>query len=89
LALADSEQEVHLAAHVGTSFALQTVFYGINEKALEMPKANVQALAFIETMAVGLTYKASESYPEGTARSMSENAIGALLAVGVCYTFEF
>lgn len=89
-ASADPEQNVHFAAHVGTSFAIQTTAYGFNKKVLNMSKADAEWLAFAETMIIGSIYKVSERAPPGDLfRAEGENAIGIGLAIGVHYTFEF
>ena len=87
---ADPQDEaLHFAAHAGTSFALQETLYGVNEKELGMTRREAQLTAFAETMLLGLAYKASQSFPTDTGKSMLYNAIGAGLSIGVSYTFEF
>src|SRR5437016_5711297 len=81
---------VHLAAHTGSSFALQTAFYGLNKKILKMNPTVSEVVAFIETMTVGYIYKFSENAGEDdTFRAMSENALGAGLAIGAHITLHF
>ncbi len=81
--------DVHFAAHVGTAFALQTGFYGVNEKWIGLSKRDAELLAFAEMMAVGFLYKRNEGLPRGTWTSVGENAVGGVLAIGVHVTFGF
>ncbi len=84
------DDEVHFAAHVGTSFALQTVFYGINSRAFQMSKPWSEVCAAVETLAIGFAYKYEENADsDATRTSMAENAIGVGLAIGTHYVFHF
>lgn len=89
-ALADHEDLVHLTAHVGASYALQTVFYGFNNKVLKINKLDSEGLAFLSTMAIGYLYKLSENASsQSVAVAMSENMLGSFLAIGTHLTFHF
>lgn len=79
----------HFAAHVGTAFTLQTTLYGANSRWLGMSKTNAELLSFAEMMVVGFAYKQNEGMPTGTAQSITQNAIGGALAIGVHITFVF
>lgn len=85
----DDEANVHFMAHAGTSFALETMFYGINKKEFGMSRGESLGLAFAETMALGLLYKVAEGTPANTGRAMIENAVGAGAAIGLNFVFEF
>jgi hypothetical protein len=81
---------VHFTAHAGSSFALQTIFYGFNKKALKENTIKSEGLALLETLAIGLIYKASEHAPLGeTSVSMAENVIGCASAIATHVTFDF
>ena len=56
MAYGDPETDLHATAHIGASFALQTVFYGVN-KELGLSKPRAEALAYAETMLIGFVYK--------------------------------
>ena len=58
---ADHNDDVHLTAHVGASFALDTFFYGFNKKALHMDNTSAKVFAGFTTVLVGALYKASEN----------------------------
>ena len=84
------EDLVHLSAHSGTSFALQTVFYGVNSKWLGINKPSSEVLAMAETLAIGFLYKQSESAsPNQTRTSMEENLVGVAGAIGTHIVFQF
>lgn len=84
------EALVHLTAHAGASFALQTAFYGANSRWLEMSSPSAQGLAFLETMAIGFAYKLSENADSAsTTTAMAENLLGSALAVATQVTFKF
>lgn len=87
LAYAEPESQVHFAAHAGTSFALDTIAYGVNKHiGAPMPKT----AAFVETMVIGLLYKYSEHTPtRGYIVPMSENIVGAGAATLTIVVFEF
>jgi len=84
------EAFVHATAHIGASFALQTVFYGMSKEFLGYSFIGNESLALVETLLVGFAYKASENAPFAeTATSMTQNTVGALLAIGTHLTFHF
>lgn len=83
---------VHLTAHTGASYALQTVFYGVNTRALKLSAGEAEALALVETLAIGLLYKAVESESstgDDVLRATTQNALGAGLAIGTHVLFKF
>lgn len=85
-----NDELLHIAAHVGSSYILQTVFYGINTEALKMNKPTAEALALIETLAIGLAYKLNEPASiENTMNSMFYNSVGSTLAIGTHIVFKF
>ncbi len=79
----------HFAAHAGTSFALQTVFYGVNNQYFGLSKPWAEGLGFAETLAIGFAYKALETNPPNTGTAMLENSVGALGAIGTHVVFHF
>lgn len=87
-AQADQHQAlVHGTAHIGASYTLQTVFYGFNSRVLEMSKPRAQLTSLVATLLVGYAYKLHS--PGGLETSMGQNAIGAGLAIGTHWIFEF
>lgn len=86
---AQPDDQTHLAAHVGTAFAIQTVAYGVN-RSLGMSKTAAEALGLVETLAIGLIYKSTEhASGKDTLRATEENALGAGLAIMTHITFSF
>lgn len=83
------EDSLHLVAHVGGSFVLQTGFYGINSRWLGMDPAPAEFLAFMETFSVGLAYKAAQHWPSDTNQSLGYDAIGSATAAICHVTFNF
>jgi len=84
------EDEVHLAAHTGASYALQTVFYGFNNRVLKFNKPISEAVAAIETLGIGFLYKFGETADaSSTEKAMLENTLGVGLAVGTHIVFQF
>lgn len=85
----DADGETHLAAHIGTSFAIQTVAYGLN-RTLGMSRMNAELVGLVETLAIGYMYKLGEHSPASDVnRAMGENALGAGLAIVTHFTFSF
>jgi hypothetical protein len=80
---------MHMSAHTGVSFALQTGFYGINSRWLGMDNEAAQVVGFLETMAVGWVYKDLQGFPSDTGRAMGFNALGAGSAILTQVTFRF
>jgi len=88
-ALADGHDDfVHLTAHAGASFALQTIFYGVNSRAFSLSPPLAEGIALLETLAVGLLYKGSEG-DAGNLTSFTQNMLGSTLAVGTHLVFKF
>ena len=89
-ARADHDAFVHLTAHVGASYTLQTVFYGINNKIQKFGRVDSEALALLSTMAIGYAYKMSEHAPsKDVRRAMGQNLLGSALAIGTHIVFKF
>lgn len=81
---------VHLTAHVGASYTLQTIFYGIGSRGLGMTTLGAESFALASTMAIGFAYKLTENAPASdVARAMAQNLAGSLLAIGTHITFHF
>jgi hypothetical protein len=90
---------LHLAAHVGSSYAINTMAYGacykggLLRRLQENPDDNVPCvmLSAFTTLMIGFAYKQFESnvgFPD-MARSMSYNALGTALSIGSIYVFKF
>src|SRR5271165_1813977 len=80
------EDAVHFAAHAGTSFAVDTIAYGVNNR-LGLSKPHSRELAVFETLTIGLLYKLSERAGK-LDTPMMENTIGAGAATLTIWTFE-
>ena len=100
-ARADHNELVHFAAHVGTSFAINTVAYGACYKKNLIGLRTIQEnqddkvpcimLAAFTTTMIGFLYKHLETnvtFPD-MARSMGYNALGTGLSIGSVFLFEF
>lgn len=90
------EDQVHLAAHLGVSYAINTLVYGACTKAGGMSRTSGLIFAAMTTLAVGALYKMSESAstnkPMDGAEfrtSMFRNALGVGLSAGTVLMFEF
>jgi len=87
---ASHDEVVHLAAHVGASYTLQTVFYGIGSRGLGLTMLGSEGFALAATSAIGLAYKLTENAPANdVARSVAQNLVGSLLAIGTHVVFRF
>jgi hypothetical protein len=85
-----NEDLVHLTAHTGASYMLQTTFYGLNSKVLKQNFWTSEGLAMAETLAVGLLYKAVENTPTNQlGLPIAEDLFGASLAIGTHVSFHF
>lgn len=80
---------MHFAAHTGVSYGLQTVFYGIGTRWLDMPPVYAEVTAAVFTLAIGFAYKAGQDLPNDTGRAMLYNTVGVMGAVGTHLTFRF
>lgn len=80
----------HLAMHSGTSFGIQTILYGVNSQHTPMGKPMAMVLSTIETLMIGLLYKAVEGAPAlDTLRATGENALGCAGAIASEIVFHF
>jgi hypothetical protein len=85
-----NDELLHLSAHVGASYLLQTSFYGVNNRWLKLNKVDSEVLALATTLAIGLAYKLSEgANADSTSRAMKQNILGSALAVVTHITFNF
>jgi hypothetical protein len=76
-AKADDTAEVHLLAHAGASYAINTFIYGACEKGLGLPKNDSLIISTSTTLAIGLVYKMLEfASVKSTARAFVENTAG-------------
>ena len=84
------EDEVHLAAHMGMSYALDTFFYGFNTRVLNLNKTNGEILAAVESLGIGFLYKYGEDADSAsTEKSMLENTLGVGLSISTHIVFHF
>lgn len=90
---ASSEAELHLAAHLGVSYALDTILVGFNTKALRMQdKVDAETFAAFTTLFIGLVYKMQQnaSGPD-MIRASWQNAlgVGAAVLTRCMFTYKF
>ena len=83
LAFSETDSSINTTAHISTSFALQTVFYGFNEKVLHLSKLDSELIALMETLAIG-----GFSAPLNSAATF-ENTAGAFTAIATHIVFKF
>lgn len=84
--------DVDKSAHMGTSYILNTTFYGINKKVLKMDTANALLFSAFTTLAIGAikeSIDAIEKNKEYDGGDMMYNALGVGLSIGTVYIFEF
>jgi hypothetical protein len=92
-AKADDEASLHLAAHLGVSYALDTALVGFNAKAFRMEPLQAEVFAGVTTLFIGVLYKAAEvnASTGDTIRATSQNALGIGLSVltRMVFTYNF
>jgi hypothetical protein len=86
-------QYEHDWAHVGTSFAIQTIAYGVTEKVFKVENPFLAALisgtiTFAGTSAYEL-YKAQKYNAPIDTHTIGMNSIGIGLSLGTCFAFSF
>lgn len=86
-AYGDPDTNLHFAAHTGSSFAVDTIAYGVfKQNRFNYPKT----LAFLTTLTIGLAYKLQEhTQANQLVTPMAENVLGAAAATLTIYTFDF
>ncbi len=93
LAHADDTTAVHVAAHFGTSYAINMISYGFAEKVLGEDQTTSFIVSALFTLAVGLSYKLvqsnSGSGTESIPNSMLENSLGVAAAGLTVFSFNF
>ncbi len=95
LAHASDLETTRGAAHIGVSFALETLTYGFYSKAFTMPRPQALYFSILTTIVIGLTYKEMElmnTPGKGSGdlgRSMLQNAIGTGIAVGGICVYQW
>jgi|GEM_PF-4260890 len=81
---------VHFSAHVGTSYMINIVTYGVLQKWTDLRPSTSLALSALSTLAIGYFYKWNEKAAwEETRVSMFRNSIGVAGAVGSILVFHF
>ena len=80
---------LHLTAHVGASYAINTVFYGVSTKALGMNKTAAFIVSAAATLAVGTLYKVGEPEVLDWRRPMLQNVIGIVGSDATIVLFKF
>jgi hypothetical protein len=92
-AKADALSYEHDWAHFGTSFAIQTVAYGVTTRVLKVENPFLAALisgtiTFAGTSAYEL-YKTSKYGSPLDTHAMGMNALGIGTSIGTCFLFNF
>jgi hypothetical protein len=88
---ADSYATTHDWDHFGTSFAVQTVTYGLSKKAFRMSRTDALIFSFVATTMITTMYQIV-AMPQNTAidgHTLLMNTLGSAAAVGTCIAFEF
>lgn len=92
-AKADHEDDVHAIAHIGASFTIELITYGISHKALKLSRPASLIVATATTLLVGFAYKYSETHSASFNREMSKsmfrNGIGVGLGIASIELFSF
>lgn len=83
--------ETDKAAHLGTSYAIQTATYGLAKKAFRMKRTDAVIFSAFATFLIGFTKEVLDSgkYGKLDAGDIAANALGQGLAVGTIFMFEF
>lgn len=83
--------ETDKAAHIGTSYAIQTASYGLAKKAFKMDQTNAIIFSAFTTFMVGFT---KEMMDAGKTRrldmgDLGANVAGQALSIGTVLMFDF
>lgn len=86
----EHEQHVHDVAHIGASYMVNTVFYGVYAKGFGMPQGIAIGFSVGATVLTGLTYLYMTNASDGhIGHSMLFNGIGLAGSVITIKTFDF
>jgi hypothetical protein len=90
-ALGDGHDDlVHATAHLGLSYALTDVFYGVFRRGFEMPKTTAYLFSITYTLVLGLTYEyVGMASMDHTKKAMIWNGVGAGLRGLTIKAFDF
>lgn len=88
-ASANENDMLHLTAHVGSSYVINTICYGISTKALGMNKTAAFIVSAAATLAVGALYKFGEPEVLDWRRPMLQNVIGVVGSDATIVLFKF
>lgn len=89
--LTDHEDFVHLTAHVGASYAINTFSYGLWSRAFKCSRTDAVILAAVTTFMIGAIYKGVEfgTTPAEVSTAFERNLIGIGLSAGTIFLFSF
>jgi len=87
-AKANENDILHLTAHVGASYIINTIVYGVSTK-MGMSKSAAFIVSAAATLAVGALYKFGEPEVLDWRRPMLENAIGVVGSDATIVLFKF
>lgn len=90
------QDEVHLAAHIGASYAINTFTYGIATRAFHFERNDALIFSAASTLIIGAMWKILESgastnpnFGQDFKTSMVRNAAGVALSAGTVLMFKF
>jgi hypothetical protein len=77
-------------SHIGNSFAVQTVMYGVFRKGVGMNKWQATGFSLVSTLMITTLYSLNNNiHPDVMPRTVGMNAIGMALSAGTCIAFDF
>lgn len=90
------QDDVHLAAHIGMSYAINTFTYGIATRAFRFERNDALVFSAASTLIIGAMWKLLESgaatnpnFGQDFKTSMVRNAAGVALSAGTVLMFKF
>lgn len=96
VAMAESDDQAHVAAHLGVSYALNTFTYGFATRALHFNRRDALIFSAVSTLMIGAMWEVVEAGPgpnpgfgDNFKRSMLRNALGTGLSAGTVLMFDF
>ena len=76
--------------HFGTSFAINTIMYGLAKKAFKMERRHAVLFSVMSTFMITTVYSlAGNNQAERVKQDLLYNAIGIGLSAGATFVFEF
>jgi len=77
-------------SHIGNSFALQTVMYGVFRKGVGMNKWEATGFSLVSTLMLTTLYSLNNNvHPDNMGNTVLMNSIGMGLSAGTCLAFDF